>query len=219
LYLILIHLPLSINTNIFSKIDPRSGYHQVRIKEEDIVKTTFRTRYGHYEFVVVPFGLTNAPAFFMCLMNGIFRNYLDKFVIVFLDDILVYSKSEKEHEHHLRLILQVPREHQLYAKLSKCYFYQKHIHYSGHIISEHGIVVDPEKIEAIRGWLTPRNVSEVRYFMGLVGYYRRFIVGFSRIAHHIILQKKGTKFEWTPKCEENCNMLKELLTSARVKDC
>jgi hypothetical protein len=107
---------------IFSKIDPRLGYHQVRIKKEDIHKTTFRTRYVHYEFVLVPFGLTKAPIVFMCLMNGIFINYLDKFVIVFLDDILVYSKSEEDHEHHLRLVLQVLREHQLYAKLSKCSF-------------------------------------------------------------------------------------------------
>jgi hypothetical protein len=107
---------------IFSKIDLRSGYHQVRIKEEDINKTTFRTRYGHYEFVVVPFGLTNAPTVFMCLMNGIFRNYLDKFVIVFLDDILIYSKSEEEHEHHLRLVLQVLREHQLVCQAKKVLF-------------------------------------------------------------------------------------------------
>jgi hypothetical protein len=106
----------------------------------------------------VPFGLTNALVVFMCLMNGIFRNYLDKFVIVFLDDILIYSKSEEEHEHHLRLVLQVLREHQLYAKLSKCYFYQKHIHYLGHIISEKGIVVDLEKNEGIRRWPTTRNV-------------------------------------------------------------
>jgi hypothetical protein len=111
-------------TQIFSKIDLRSGYHQVRIKEEDISKTTFRTRYGHYEFTVVPFGLSNAPVVFMCLMNGVFRSYLDKFVIVFLDDILIYSKSEEEHEKHLRMVLQVLREHQLYAKLSKCSFYQ-----------------------------------------------------------------------------------------------
>jgi hypothetical protein len=203
--------------NIFSKIDLRSGYHQVRIKEEDISKTTFRTRYGHYEFVVVPFGLTNAPVVFMCLMNDIFRNYLDKFVIVFLDDILIYSKLEEEHEHHLRLVLQVLREHQLYAKLRKCSFYQEQIHYLGHIISEEGIVVDPKKIEAIRGWPTPRNVSRSRYFMGLVGYYMRFIEGFSRISHPITsLQKKGTKFEWTTKCEENFQLLKELLTSAPI---
>jgi hypothetical protein len=200
--------------NIFSKIELRSGYHQVRIKEEDIHKTTFRTRYGNYEFVVVPFGLTNAPIVFMFLMNGIFKNYLDKFVIVFLDDILIYSKSKQEHEHHLRLVLQVLREHQLYTNLSKCYFYQNHIHYLGHIILEQGIAIDLEKIEAIRGWPTPKNVSEVISFMGLASYYKRFIVGFSKISHPITsLQKKGTKFEWTHKCEENFNPLKELLTS------
>jgi hypothetical protein len=143
---------------IFSKIDLRSGYHQVRIKEEEIHKTTFRTRYGHYEFVVVPFGLTNAPIFFMFLMNDIFRNYLDNFVIVFLDDILVYFKSEEKDEHHLRLVLQVMREHRLYSKMSKFYFYQNHIHYFGQIISKYGIAVYPEKIETIRRWTTPKNV-------------------------------------------------------------
>jgi hypothetical protein len=131
---------------IFSKIDLRSRYHQVRIKEEEISKKTFRTRYGYYEFVVVSFGLTNAPIVFMCLMNGIFINYRDKFVIVFLDDILIYSKLEEEHEHHLSFVLQVLREHQLYAKLSNCFFYQDKIHYLGHIISEEGIAVDLEKI-------------------------------------------------------------------------
>ena len=134
------------DAKIFSKIDLRSGYHQVRIKDEDISKTAFRTRYGHYEFTMVPFGLTNAPTVFMCLMNGVFKDYLDKFVIVFLDDILVYSKTEEEHEQHLRMVLQVLREHQLYEKLSKRSFYQKQIHYLGHIISEEGITVDPEKV-------------------------------------------------------------------------
>jgi hypothetical protein len=110
---------------IFLKIDLRSRYHQVRIKDEDISKTIFKIRYGHYEFTVVPFGLSNTPAIFMCLMNGVFRNYLDKFVIVFLYDILVYSNSEEEHEKHLRMVLQVLREHQLYAKLRKCSFYQR----------------------------------------------------------------------------------------------
>jgi hypothetical protein len=205
------------DAKIFSKIDLRSGYHQVRIKEEDINKTSFRTRYGHYEFTVVPFGLSNAPIVFMCLMNGIFREYLDKFVIVFLDDILIYSKSEEEHEKHLKMVLQVLREHQLYAKLSKCSFYQKKIHYLGHIISEEGITVDPEKIKAIEGWPTPRNVSEVRSFMGLAGYYRRFIEGFSKIAHPITsLQKKGVKFEWTSDCERSFQHLKHLLTSAPI---
>jgi hypothetical protein len=189
----------------------------VRIKDEDISKTAFRTRYSHYEFTVVPFGLSNAPAVFMCLMNGVFRDYLDKFVIVFLDDILVYSKTEEEHEQHLRMVLQVLREHQLYAKLSKCSFYQRQIHYLGHIISEEGIVVDPEKVQAIREWPAPRNVAEVRSFMGLVGYYRRFIAGFSKIAHSITsLQKKEKKFQWTEECESSFQRLKQLLTSAPI---
>jgi hypothetical protein len=153
----------------------------------------------------------------MFLMNGIFRNDMDKCVIVFPNDILVYSKSEEEHEHNLILVLQVLRECELYSNLSKCYFYQEHIHYLGHIILEQGIVVDPDNIEAIRGWPTPKNVSEVKYFLGLVGYYRIFIAGFSKIAHPIkFLQKKGIKFEWTSECEENFNLLKELLTSAPI---
>jgi hypothetical protein len=137
------------DAKIFSKIDLRSRYHQVRINDEDISKTAFRTRYGHYEFIVVPFGLTNALVVFMCLMNGVLRDYLDEFVIVFLDDILVYSKIEEEHEQHLIMVLQVLREHQLYAKLSKCSFYQRQIHYLGHIISKEGIIVDSKKVEAI----------------------------------------------------------------------
>jgi hypothetical protein len=122
--------------SIFSKIDLRSGYHKVRIKGEDIHKIAFKTRYGHYEFVVVPFGLTNAPATFMCLMNNVLSKFLDKFVLVFIDDILIYSKNREEHEEHLRLVLQVLREHWLYAKFSKCDFFQKQIHYLGHVISE-----------------------------------------------------------------------------------
>src|SRR5882757_9879651 len=177
---------------VFSKIDLRSSYHQVRIKDEDIHKTTFKTRYGHYEFVVVPFGLTNAPTTFMCLMSNVFNRYLDKFVLVFLDDILIYSKNEEENEEHLRLTLQLLQEHQLYAKLSKCDFYRDRIQYLGHIISKEGISVDPEKIGTIMNWPTPRNVTDVRSFMGLVEYYRRFIEGFSKVAHAITsLQKKG----------------------------
>jgi hypothetical protein len=121
--------------------------------------------------MVVPFRLSNAPTVSMCLMNGVFREYLDKFVIVFLDEILVYSKSEEEHEKHLRMVLQVLRVHKLYANLIKCIFYQKKIHFLGHIISAAWIEVDPKKIEAIRGWPTPNNVAEIRSFMGIVGYY------------------------------------------------
>ena len=135
----------------------------MRIKDEDIHKTAFRTRYGHYEFVVVPFGLTNAPATYMCLMNSVFNKYLDKFVLVFLDDILVYSKNEKEHEEHLRLTLQMLREHQLYAKLSKCDFYRDRIQYLGHIISEEGISVDPEKIKAIMNWPTLEEIWGLKW--------------------------------------------------------
>jgi hypothetical protein len=165
----------------------------------------------------VPFGLSNATTVFMCLMNGVFREYLDKFVIVFLDDILVYSKSEEEHEHHLRMVLQVIREHRLYAKLRKCSFYQNIIHYFGHIISEDEIAVDLEKIEAIKGWTPPKNVTEVRSFKGLADYYIRFIVGFSRIDHPITsLQRKGRKFQWKEECERSFQQLKHLLTSAPI---
>jgi hypothetical protein len=157
---------------------PHIKIPQVGIKEEDIIKTTFRTRYGHYEFTMVPFGLSNAPTAFMHLMNGIFINSLDKFIIVFLNGILIYSKFEEEHDKHLRMVLQVLRTHQLYAKLSKCSFYQRQIHYLGHIISEEGIVMDPEKIKSIEGWTIPKNISKVTSFMGLMGYYRRFIEGF-----------------------------------------
>jgi hypothetical protein len=150
---------------------------------------------------VVPFGLSNAPVVFMCLMNGVFRDYLDKFVIVFLDEILVYSKSEEENEQHLRLVLQVLRGHQLYAKLSKCSFYQRKIHYLGHIILPKEY---HEKVEAIQEWSAPRNAAEVRYFMGLAGYYRRFIVGFSKLAHPITsLQRNEKKFQWTKECENS----------------
>ena len=156
---------------IFSKIDLRSGYHQLRIKEGNIPKTTFQTRFGHYEFVVVPFGLTNTPIVFMSLMNSIFRKYLDRFVHVFLDDILIYSKNEREHEEHLWIVLSYLRENKFYGKLSKCSFFEKEIHYLGHIISTEGIPVDPEKVKAIMEWLVPKNAHEVRNFMGLVGYF------------------------------------------------
>jgi len=202
---------------VFSKIDLRSGYHQLRVKDEDIPKTAFRTRFGHYEFVVVPFGLTNAPGVFMSLMNSVFRKYLDKFVQVFLDDILIYSRTHEEHEEHLRLVLQCLRENKLYAKMSKCSFFQSKIHYLGHIISSEGIAVDPAKIEAISEWPAPSNVHEVRSFMGMAGYYRRFVEGFSKIANPITsLIKKGVRFIWTKECDQAFTDLKKLLTSAPV---
>ena len=135
--------------DVFSKIDLRSGYYQLRVKEGDVPKTAFRTRYGHYEFLVMPFGLTNAPAAFMDLMNRVFRPYVDQFVVVFIDDILVYSKDAQEHEQHLRIVLETLREKKLYAKLNKCDFWLKKVSFLGHIVSAEGIRVDPAKIEAV----------------------------------------------------------------------
>jgi hypothetical protein len=150
----------------FSKIDLRSGYHQLKIKKEDIPKTAFRTRYGHYEFLVMSFGLTNAPAAFMDLMNRVFKPFLDQFVIVFIDDILIYSKSKEEHEQHLRIVLQTLREKQLYAKFSKCEFWLDSVAFLGHVVSKNGISVDPSKVEAVQNWPRPTTVKEIRSFLG-----------------------------------------------------
>ena len=149
--------------------------------ESDVPKTAFRTRYGHYEFLVMPIGLTNAPTAFMDLMNRVFKPYLDRFIIVFIDHILVYSGSLEEHSEHLRIVLQTLRERQLYAKLSKCQFWLDKVAFLGHVISVEGVSVDPQKIEAVVNWKPPKNVSEVRSFLGLAGYYRKFVEGFSRI--------------------------------------
>lgn len=156
----------------------RLGYHQLSIKNLDTHKTTFKSRYGHYEFIVLPFGFTNAPIAFMNLMNSVYQEYLDKFVLVFLDDILIYSRSEEEHNHHLRLTLYILRRNKLYGKISKYEFYVSHIQYLGHIISASGISIDPKKIEAIMSWPAPTNVIEVISFMGLARYYRRFVQKF-----------------------------------------
>ena len=202
---------------VFSKIDLRSGYHQLRIAEKDIPKTAFRTRYGHYEFTVMPFGLTNAPALFMDLMNRVFHSYLDKFVVVFIDDILVYSKSKEDHVEHLRLVLSTLREHKLYAKFSKCEFWLEEVAFLGHIVSKDGVSVDPAKIKAVSEWPTPKNVTEIRSFLGLAGYYRRFVRDFSKIARPMTtLMKKEKRFEWTDECETAFQILKERLTTAPV---
>jgi hypothetical protein len=167
---------------VFSKIDLRSGYHQMKIRPSDIPKTDFSTRYGLYEFTVMSLGLTNAPAYFMDLKNKVFMEYLDRFVVVFIDDILIYSKSDSDHEEHLRLVLQKLRDNQLYAKFSKCEFWIGEVPFLGHIISNGGISVDPVKVKEIMEWRVPTTVTEIRSFLGLVGYYWRFIEGFSKIA-------------------------------------
>ncbi|GJX80534.1 putative reverse transcriptase domain-containing protein [Tanacetum coccineum] len=157
----------------FSKIDLRSGYHQLRVHEDDIPKTAFRTRYGHFEFTIMPFGLTNAPAVFMNLMNRVCKPYLDKFVIIFIDDILIYSKTKEDHEVHLRLVLELLRNEKLYAKFSKCEFCLQEVHFLGHAVNQSGIHLDPGKIEAVKNWKAPTTSSEIRSFLGLVGYYHR----------------------------------------------
>ncbi|KAK9024146.1 hypothetical protein V6N11_004323 [Hibiscus sabdariffa] len=198
---------------VFSKIDLRSGYYQVKVKDSDVAKTVIRTRYGHYEFLVMPFGLTNAHAAFMDMMNRVFRPYLDQFVVVFIDDILIYSRSEAEHVEHLRIVLQTLRDHRLYAKLSKCEFWLKKISFLGYVVSAEGIQVDPGKIEAIVSWKQPKNVSEIRSFLGLAGYYRRFVEGFSIIAAPLTkLLKKDVPFVWTEAQQASFEKLKEALT-------
>ncbi|KAK1649274.1 hypothetical protein QYE76_067079 [Lolium multiflorum] len=202
---------------VFSKIDLRSGYHQIKIKKEDVPKTAFVSRYGHHEYLVVPFGLTNAPAIFMNLMNKIFMKYLDKFVIVFIDDILIYSKDKEEHAKHLKIVLQILREHQLYAKFSKCKFWLDSVEFLGHVITKEGIAVNPSKVQSVLEWKSPKNAKEIRGFLGMAGYYRRFIEGFSKIAGPMTkLLKKNTPFVWTDECETSFQTLKEKLTTAPV---
>ena len=183
-------------SRVYSKIDLRSGYHQLRVQKSDVPKTAFRTRYGHYEFLVMPFGLTNAPAAFIDLMNRVFSPYLDKFVIVFIDDMLVYSGSLEEHSENLRIVLQTLRERQLHAKLSKCQFWLDRVAFLGHVISVKGVSVDPKKIEAVVNWKPPKNVLEVRSFLGLAGCYRKFVEGFSKIAAPLTkLTRKYVKYD------------------------
>jgi hypothetical protein len=170
---------------VFSKIDLRSGYHQIKIRAEDIPKTAFTTRYGLYEYLVMSFGLTNGLAHFMYLMNSVFMLELDKFVMVFIDDILIYSRSMKEHKEHLRIVLQRLREHKLYAKFSKCEFWIKEVPFLGHVVSTEGITVDPSKVKEVWEWKPPTSVSEVQSFLGLAGYYRLFIPNFSKIVKPI----------------------------------
>jgi hypothetical protein len=202
---------------VFSKIDLRSGYHQMKIWPLDVPKTTFLTRYGLYEFTVMSFGLTNAPAYFMNLMNKVFMEYLDRLVVVFIDDILIYSKSESDHEEHLRLVLQKLRDNQLYAKYSKCEFWIDEVPFLGHIISNGGISVDPAKVKEIMAWSIPTTVTEIWSFLGLAGYYRRFIEGFSKIAKPMTsLLEKGREFKWDEKCQDSFDQLKKRLMSPPV---
>ncbi|WVZ50239.1 hypothetical protein U9M48_001513 [Paspalum notatum var. saurae] len=202
---------------VFSKIDLRSGVSSTKNQTFDIPKTAFISRYGLYEYTVMSFGLTNAPAFFMYMMNSVFMEYLDKFVVIFIDDILIYSKTEEEHEEHLRLVLQKLREHKLYAKFSKCDFWIEEVKFLGHVISNGGIAVDQSKVSEVQNWKIPEDVKDIRSFLGLAGYYRRFIEGFSKIAKPMTaLLEKNIKFQWTSACQKAFEELKKRLTTAPV---
>jgi hypothetical protein len=203
--------------SVFSKIDLRSGYHQLKVREDDVQKTAIRTRYGHYEFMVMPFGLTNAPSVFMDLMNRVFHKYLDQFVVVFIDDILIYSSNHHEHKEHLKKVLDILREEKLYAKLKKCEFWLEKVTFLGHVISGNGVEVDPSKIEAVVKWERPTNVQEIHSFLGFAGYYRRFVEGFSVLSGPLTaLIKKNTRYVWNDECEASFQELKRRLVTAPV---
>ncbi|GJZ10228.1 putative reverse transcriptase domain-containing protein [Tanacetum coccineum] len=204
-------------SSTYSKINLRSGYHQLRVKNEDIPKTAFRTRYEHYEFQVIPFGLTNAPAMFMDLMNYVCKPYLDKFMIIFIDDILIYSRNKQEHADHLRIILELFKKEKLYAKFSKCDFWISIVQFLGHMIDNQGIHVDPAKIKAVKDWASPTTPIEVSQFLGLTGYYRRFIEGFLKIAKSLTeLTQKNKKYIWGENQESTFQLLKQKLCEALI---
>jgi hypothetical protein len=192
----------------------------MKIRERDIPKTAFTTQYGLYEFVVVSFRLTNAPSYYMNLMNKVFMEELDRFVGVFIDDILIYSETAEEHEEHLRIVLERLRQQKLYAKFSKCEFWMEKVEFLGHVLSAEGIAVDPSKVEPVTKWEQPMNVTDVRSFLGVVGYYPRFIENFSKIAKLMTeLLKNNTKFEWSEACEKSFQELKKRLTTAQCLLC
>ena len=217
--------PLPITNHVIARVvdkvsyiflDGFLEYNQVSIDTKDQHRTLFSFEWGIFAYQIMPFGLTNAPAYFMNLMNKVFMEFLDKLIMVFIDDILVYSKNE-EHKEHLRLVLGKLREHQLYAKFSKCEFWLKEVGFLGHVISGEGIAVDPTKVGTVTNWEAPTTVGEIRSFLGLDGYYQRFIENFSKIAKPMTeLLKKETKFIWTEECEASFQELKKRLVTSPV---
>ncbi|XP_021737357.1 uncharacterized protein LOC110703884 [Chenopodium quinoa] len=201
---------------VFSKIDLRSGYHQIRMRLGDEWNTAFKTRDGLYEWMVMPFGLSNAPSTFMRLMNQVFRPFIGKFVVVYFDDILVYSRNFEEHMNHLQQIFQVLREQKLYANLKKCHFLTYKVVFLGYVVSSNGIEMDPSKVEAINTWPVPQSIHDVHSFHGLVSFYRRFIKNFSTIAAPLTEVLKKQKFEWTPTAQQSFEKLKIMITHAPI---
>ncbi|CAI7809425.1 unnamed protein product, partial [Closterium sp. NIES-54] len=200
---------------VFSKLDLRSGYWQIRMADNSIHKTAFRTRYGSYDYLVMPFGLTNAPATFQAEMNHILRPLLDECVVVYLDDILIYSRDMKQHIEHLRRVFEILRREKFYVKLSKSDFALKKLHFLGHMVSAQGVHVDPKKIEAVRTWKTPENVKELQKFLGFANYYNRFVPQYAKIATPLTnLLKKNTPFKWEDVHQQSMEQLKTALTSA-----
>jgi hypothetical protein len=201
----------------FTKIDLRAGYHQIRFVPTEEHKTAFKTHMGLYEFKVMPFGLPNAPATFQSAMNSIFSHLIRKWVLVFMDDILVYSPSLEDHVSHLKQVFILLQHHQLSIKRSKCSFAQQSLEYLGHIISNKGVATDPGKIQAVQAWPTPVNVKQVRGFLGLTGYYKKFIRNYSLISITLSdLLKKNVVFQWTPTHQAAFDHLKQLMLEAPV---
>jgi hypothetical protein len=205
-------------TKVFSRIDLRSGYYQIQIAEGDEERTACHTRYGSYEFLVMPFGLTNTPATFSTLMNNIFRKWLDDFVIVYIDDILIYSGSLEEHAEHLQKVFQGLRENKLYAKLEKCEFGVTKVDFLGHRITQEGLKMDDHKVNAIVDWEPPKSVPALKSILGLASYYRKFIKNFAKIGALLtnLLKKSAVTYEWEGSCDEAFETLKGILVKALV---
>lgn len=201
----------------FSKLDLRSGYHQIRMVETDEEKTAFKTHHGHFQFRVMPFGLTNAPATFQCIMNSILAPYMRKLVLVFMDDILVYNKSLSDHVQHLEAVFTALQHNQLFAKRSKCLFATHQLEYLGHIMSDQGVSTDPEKTTSMVQWPVPASITELRGFLGLTGYYRKFVQCYGILAKPLTnLLQKQKAFSWTPQAQEAFDKLKQAMSNTPV---